>query len=216
MAIARTTNRDAVNSAAAASVVTTYGTGAPAAGSLLIAAAVCNVATAGLNTLSDAGGGTWTTARDRAANTLDLTIFYKASAVGNETTVTLTATGATLCQLAIFAYTGAAGTLETASDHSAGGVTSNPSTAISTTTAADLIFEVGAMNGATTAQSWTTATMLSTATQLFPAQYLPAGTLTSYVDTLSWTTARGSLVNVAAFRPTVAAPPRNSNFALWF
>src|SRR5262252_2203429 len=215
MAIARTTNRDAVNSAAAASVVTTYGTGAPAAGSLLVAAALCNVATTGLNTLTDAGGGTWTSAQDRAANTLDLTIFYK-TAVGNETTVTLTATGATLCQLAIFAYTGADGTLETASNHSAGGVTSNPSTAISTTTAADLIFEVGAMNGATTAQSWTTATMLSTATQLFPAQYLPAGTLSGYVDTLSWTTARGSLVNVAAFRPTVAAPPRNSNFALWF
>jgi len=215
MAIARTTNRDAVNSAAAASVVTTYGTGAPAAGSLLVAAALCNVATTGLNTLTDAGSGTWTSAQDRAANTLDLTIFYK-TAVGNETTVTLTATGATLCQLAIFAYTGADGTLETASNHSAGGVTSNVSTAITTTTAADLIFEVGAMNGATTAQSWTTATMMSTATQLFPAQYLPAGTLTGYTDTLSWTTARGSLVNIAAFRPTVAAPPRNSNFAEWF
>jgi hypothetical protein len=211
MAISRLSGQDAVANAATSTVTATY-PGATSAGDLLIAVATNNNNT---NVLTG-----WTTLVTGTTDTIVRnTIFYKL-ATGSETTVTVTASGATIMALDIFEYTGNANPIVadgTALSNDGG---STPRTSWSTPTITTLyqskliISMLSCPNSALSGFAWTTSALIGSNTggteSIHCGQYITTGNV-AFSDTATWTTAATSGTLIGAFQASPGKQPTTMN-----
>lgn len=215
MAISRLIGQDATGTSSTTSVTATY-PGATTANNLLIAVCGDNDGNGGTQTLTG-----WTEAIGfQNTSGSDCHIFYKV-AVGNETTVTVSNSGAALMRLAIYEYTGNA--TSTPSDKTAGsgstiGATTCPTGTTASTTVADELLIAGALIGgvAASSPSWSNSfntrdTVASSTINLFTADKIVSATGT-YTTTVTYTGASSGATGVIATFKAAILP--NNGFVI--
>jgi hypothetical protein len=214
MAISRLSAQDTTNTSSATTVSATYA-GATTANNLLIAVVWSN----GTVTPTITVGGTWSTLVNGTGygSNGKCTIFYKL-ALGSETTITGSGSGATLMSIAIFEYTGNANPIvldgiATAKNNGISGVTTYTTPNITTVHANDLIFSVMFEGG--TAFSWTSSSLIGQTTNsgvvMNSGQYIVSSAQSNFQDTGSWTTSTETSSMVGAFQASPGKTPTTWN-----
>lgn len=200
MAISRLTGQDNKGASTTASVAVSY-PGATTSGNLLIATAYNN------NSSTPAISGWTGTTTGINSNTAHMGVFYKI-ADGTETSITATATSATIMRLHLYEYTGNANPASldvalTANGTTTGG-TSWATSSITTTDAADLIFATVGLNGDSTSPSWSGINIRQSDSRLIDGDLIPGITETGFAPTASWSGTLKPSAIIGAFKAAAA------------
>lgn len=204
MAISRVTGQDAKNVSTTTSVAVAY-PGATTSGNLLIASVYANQTNANTNISG------WNAIEGILSGTAQTIAIYWKISDGTETTITATATSATIMKLHIYEYTGNDATPADQSTTSTSGTTSVTTLAtgtINTTQADELIFVALGTAGNTTTHAFNNSFSKrqsdAASIRLVDADLIVSAT-GAYNTTATWSgSVRGATV-IASFKATTAS-----------